>query len=68
MVHPAWQGCGLGAVLQRCMAAHAKSRGVRGFVADILPSNQNMIRLASSGSTKVSVTREDDTVRVTALF
>jgi acyl-CoA hydrolase/GNAT superfamily N-acetyltransferase len=68
MVHPEWQGCGLGTVLQQHMADHAKARGVRGFVAEILASNPNMIRLARSGYSNVSVERTSDTVRVTALF
>ena len=34
MVHPEWQGCGLGSALQACMTNHAKRRGLRGFVAD----------------------------------
>jgi GNAT superfamily N-acetyltransferase len=31
MVHPDWQGCGLGEALQRRMAEHARSRGVLGL-------------------------------------
>lgn len=68
MVHPQWQGSGLGTALQKRMVSHAQSRGVRGFVAEILPNNRHMIRLASGGSSNVSVTREHDTVKVTALF
>jgi acyl-CoA hydrolase/RimJ/RimL family protein N-acetyltransferase len=81
MVHPAWQGNGLGAALQRRMAEHAKGRGVRGFVAEILASNENMIRLAragaaglpeltaaEAGSPKVTVENNGGTVRVTMMF
>jgi acyl-CoA hydrolase/GNAT superfamily N-acetyltransferase len=68
IVHPAWQGCGLGAALQQRLAEHAKSRGVRGFVAEILPTNAHMIRLAQSGSAHVTVESTGDTKRVTALF
>ncbi len=75
MVHPDWQGCGLGAALQARMAAHARGRGVRGFVAEIMASNENMIRLARSaagggdGSAgSVSVESSGSTVRVTQLF
>lgn len=68
IVSPHWQGCGLGSVLQRRLTEHAKARGVRGFVAEILPSNEHMIRLASGGSTTVNVEDGGDTVRVTALF
>jgi acyl-CoA hydrolase/L-amino acid N-acyltransferase YncA len=68
MVHPAWQGCGLGSALQRRMMAHASARGVRGFVAEILATNDNMIRLARSASSSVTVENEGSTVRVTMLF
>jgi RimJ/RimL family protein N-acetyltransferase len=68
MVSPEWQGHGLGSQLQRRMIAHATARGVRGFVADILATNDNMIRLARAGSSNVSVEGTGDSVRVTALF
>ncbi len=68
MVHPGWQGCGLGSILQRRMTEHAIGRGVRGFVAEILPSNANMIRLASNGSSNVSVEKTSDSVCVTTMF
>ena len=68
MVHPDWQGCGLGSALQACMAVHAAKRGVRGFVADILPGNAKMLRLAHSRSHAVQVQRSADSVQVTQLF
>jgi acyl-CoA hydrolase/RimJ/RimL family protein N-acetyltransferase len=68
MVHPEWQGTGLGTAMQACMVTHAKKRGLRGFVADILPGNARMLRLARSGSPHVQVQREDDSVHVTMLF
>lgn len=79
MVHPLWQGSGLGSALQRKMMAHARRRGVRGFVAEILPTNENMIRLArsaelagaagsGSGGPRVTVEHTGGSVRVTTLF
>ncbi len=68
MVDPAWQGCGLGAALQRRMVEHARARGIRGFVADMLSTNVNMVRLAHTGSSSVSVEPNGTTLRVTALF
>ncbi len=50
------------------MAEHAAARGVRGFVAEIMSTNQNMIRLAQAGSTNVTVEPGGTTVHVTALF
>lgn len=68
MVHPDWQGCGLGAALQLRMVQHAQRRGVRGFVAEILPGNEKMIRLARASSANVSTEPTPDSVRVTTLF
>jgi acyl-CoA hydrolase/GNAT superfamily N-acetyltransferase len=69
MVHPLWQGRGLGGLLQQHLQAHAVAEGVQGFVADILASNANMIKLACGASPNVQVRSEDDdTVRVTRLF
>ena len=68
MVHPDWQGCGLGSALQKQMLAHAQGRGVRGFVAEIMASNDHMIRLAQGGAGHVSVESNGDTVRVTTVF
>ncbi len=68
MVNPQWQGRGLGAALQQRLAEHARKRGVRGFVAEILSTNAHMIRLAKSGSAQVSVEPGGDTVRVTTMF
>jgi acyl-CoA hydrolase/RimJ/RimL family protein N-acetyltransferase len=74
MVHPDWQGLGLGKSLQQRMAEHARRRGVRGFVAEILASNERMIRLAragvvaAEGEPTVSVEHTGSTVRVTTLF
>jgi len=71
MVHPQWQGSGLGSALQRRLAEHARGRGVRGFVAEILASNAQMIRLARSApqaGQQVAVESSGGTVRVTMLF
>jgi len=68
LVHPDWQGTGLGSALQQRMAEHAKARGLRGFVAEILPQNTKMVALAKRGSDNVSVERDEDTVHVTMLF
>jgi acyl-CoA hydrolase/RimJ/RimL family protein N-acetyltransferase len=78
MVHPDWQGQGLGSCLQKRMAEHARRRGVRGFVAEILADNERMIRLARAGVPAAAERREGEgaisvehtgsTVRVTTLF
>ncbi|MDE2371983.1 MAG: GNAT family N-acetyltransferase [Burkholderiales bacterium] len=68
IVSPDWQGCGLGTALQRHMMKDAARRRVRGFVAEIMASNDAMIRLAKAGSASVSTEHLGSTVRVTALF
>jgi RimJ/RimL family protein N-acetyltransferase len=68
MVHPEWQGSGLGSALQSCMIAHAKRRGLRGFEADVLVGNARMLHLARSGATHVESHTDDGTVHVTMLF
>ena len=68
MVHPDWQGCGLASAMQHAMKTHAMARGVSGFVAEILSSNTNMIRLARNASSDVSTQSKDGTVYVTSRF
>ncbi|MES2939236.1 MAG: GNAT family N-acetyltransferase [Pseudomonadota bacterium] len=68
LIDPAWQGTGLGTALQQRMVEHAKARGVRGFVADILPSNTRMIALARKGADHVTVQKDGDGVHVTMVF
>ena len=68
IVHPQWQRVGLGALLQQRLAEHARSAGVRGFVAEILPSNAAMIHLARHGADNVTTEQQDGTVRVTTLL
>ena len=68
MVHPNWQGCGLGTALQNRMVQHARKRGLRGFVTDILPGNTRMLRLARNGPPTVQIETTDDSVHLTQLF
>ena len=70
MVHPQWQGSGLGTALQQRMAVNARRNGVRGFVAEILADNERMVRLARAGAGEgsVSVEHSGSTVRVTTLL
>jgi hypothetical protein len=54
--------------LQDRLQDYAISRGVRGFVAEILPRNTRMLRLASYASGAVTTTRDEDAVHVTITF
>jgi len=68
MVAPAWQGQGLGAAMQRRLQDCAASRGVRGFVAEILPHNAAMLSLAKRAAGEISSSSDGDSVQVTVLF
>ncbi|MFO7664371.1 MAG: GNAT family N-acetyltransferase [Chloroflexota bacterium] len=68
MIHPDWQGFGLGGILQQWLIEYAKTKGLRGFTLEILTSNAKMIRLAKSAATKVAIQRSGDTYEVEMLF
>jgi acyl-CoA hydrolase len=68
MVAPEWQGVGLGSALQARLQEYAIGRGVRGFVAEILPRNAGMLRLAAGAPGTVTTSRDEDAVHVTILF
>jgi RimJ/RimL family protein N-acetyltransferase len=68
MIRPGWQGVGLGTLLQRQMVEYAKAKGLRGFTAEILISNDRMLRLAKDVSDKVTMTGREGVYEVTMLF
>src|SRR5262249_15721645 len=65
---PEWQGLGVGSALQARLQEYAVTRGVRGFVLEILPQNQRMQHLAMRATGRVTTVRDDDEVKVTILF
>jgi RimJ/RimL family protein N-acetyltransferase len=68
MVAPEWQGQGVGRALQTRMQEYAVRRGVRGFVAEMLPRNARMLSLATHGPDAITTTHDEDSVHVTILF
>ena len=68
MVAPEWQGVGIGTALQLKLMEHARSRGLRGFTAEIQIYNANMINLAKSACDDISIQRHGDSFEVTMLF
>jgi len=68
IVDPSWQGSGLGSALQERIKEYAVARGLRGFVAEVLASNERMMRLAKSASNNVTIERDEGTFRVTIIF
>lgn len=67
MVLHEWQGMGLGTILQQRMVEYAKSKGLRGFTADILANNQAMLKLAKKCG-KVTQKLSRDVYEVEMLF
>ena len=68
MISPDLQSSGLGTALQNHMMDHARRRGIRGFVADILAQNSKMAALAHKSCTNVTTVREGHEMRCTMLF
>ena len=68
MISPEFQGEGLGTALQARLQEYAMSRGVRGFVSEILPRNTSMLRLAARAQGTVTTSRDENAVHVTVLF
>ena len=68
MILPQWQGTGLGSALQQRLTEYARQRGLLGFTAEILASDDRMIRLAKRASDHVSIQRDGDTLEVTMRF
>ena len=54
--------------LQARLQEYAIGRGVRGFVAEMLPRNARMLRLATHAPGTVSTSRDEESVHVTILF
>jgi acyl-CoA hydrolase/RimJ/RimL family protein N-acetyltransferase len=58
MILHEWQGMGLGSILQERMIEYAKSKGLKGFTADILVENTAMLKLAKKcGKTTTKLSR-----------
>jgi len=68
MVTPEWQGTGIGTALLACLQDYAMKRGVRGFVAEILPWNTPMRRLMQRAAGQATIARDENAVHVTVLF
>ena len=68
MVAPDWQGSGLGGALQQRLREHAIGQGVHGFIAETLPQNERMLRLAKSAAGRTKVEYDEEGVRVTTWF
>jgi acyl-CoA hydrolase len=69
MIRPEWQSVGLGRALQGRLVEYARSKGLRGFTAQILTENAKMISLIKQVSDKIEIKHTGGAVlEVTALF
>lgn len=68
MIRPEWQSVGLGRALQGRMAEYARSKGLRGFTAEILAGNSKMISLIKQVSDKIDIKSADGVFEVTVIF
>jgi acyl-CoA hydrolase/RimJ/RimL family protein N-acetyltransferase len=68
MVHPEWQGAGLGGLLHARMLEYARERGVRGFRADVLMGNSRMMRVFERAGHRMRVRTSGGVEEVTMLF
>lgn len=68
MIHPQWQGKGLGKVLQQRLAEYARAHGVRGFTADVLCENEKMISVFDKSGFHVTRKVVSGSFEVTMLF
>ncbi len=64
VVDDAEQGRGIGTTLLEHLAAVARARGIRRFVADVAPGNQQMLRVFLDAGFEVDQTYSGSTVRV----
>ncbi|MGB6994460.1 MAG: GNAT family N-acetyltransferase, partial [Thermoanaerobaculia bacterium] len=61
-------GLGLGGHLQKRLIEYAKSKGLRGFTADVLSENEKMLAVFEKGGFKVSSKVVEGTYEVVMLF
>jgi acyl-CoA hydrolase/RimJ/RimL family protein N-acetyltransferase len=68
LVHPDWQGVGLGSALERCTADYARRHGLRGFTADVLTDNHAMLGVFERGGHDVTRHLEPGVYELTLTF
>ena len=64
----AWQGCRVGGGLQKRLREFAQARRIKGFIAEILPSNQKMIRLARAAGDLIEQEDDEDGGKIKTTF
>jgi RimJ/RimL family protein N-acetyltransferase len=54
MIHPEWQGQGLGSQLQKRMIEYGRTKGLRGFTADVLCENKSMLAVFEKSGCEIT--------------
>jgi acyl-CoA hydrolase/RimJ/RimL family protein N-acetyltransferase len=68
LVDPEWRGAGLATILQERMAEYAGARGVRGFSADVLASNEAMLAVFRRAPGELEVRRDAELCEIRLIF
>jgi RimJ/RimL family protein N-acetyltransferase len=68
IVHPEWQGAGLGSAMQARTIEYARNRGLRGFTADVLVQNKAMLRVFERSGLELSKRTERGVHELVVLF
>ena len=68
IVAPEWQGTGVGSALQTRLEEYGRSRGLRGFTAEILLGNKRMMNLARRANGSVTTVADGGEVSLKILF
>jgi len=68
VVEDEWQNKGLGSYLLKYLAQIARSRGILGFTAEVMPDNFRMLRLLDKTSGTIKKAFVDGTIRVVLKF
>jgi RimJ/RimL family protein N-acetyltransferase len=68
MVDPEWQGLGLGSMLHLTLVEYARRHGARGLRADVLASNQSMMRVFERGDHGLSIDTDAGVHELKMLF
>ena len=68
LVEEKYQGLGIGSYLFKLLIRLAKEKGLRGFTADVLPSNQSMIKVFEKGGHSVHSKLKEGLYHITIPF
>ena len=68
MVHPDWQGVGLGGILHAGLVEYGREHGARGLSADVRFGNSRMMRVFKGGDHSLNVKTDAGEQELTMLF